>query len=267
MIKNISIIGAGNLARCFVERIITSKKNYKVFLFDVDKKKNKYSSVRNVNFYPKINQNLSESQLILLAIKPHDFKSVLKDIVEYGHKKSIVASLMAGVKLSIIEKNLNKDFYTARVMTNINAQFGNAQSFILLGKSFPKNRMDNLVNFFKLFGTTTRVNKEGQIDKLTALCGSGPAYFIYFTEIVKDTFKKFGFKENEAEQLSKYLFYSTGYTCYHNDSNMEDIKKTIVSKKGTTEAALVMMEKKNIRKVIMDSIDQAYKKSIQLGKK
>ena len=48
---------------------------------------------------------------------------------------------------------------------------------------------------------------------------------------------------------------------------MEDIKKTIVSKKGTTEAALVMMEKKNIRKVIMDSIDQAYKKSIQLGKK
>ena len=84
---------------------------------------------------------------------------------------------------------------------------------------------------------------------------------------MKDTFKKFGFKENEAEQLSKYLFYSTGYTCYHNDSNMEDIKKTIVSKKGTTEAALVMMEKKNIRKVIMDSIDQAYKKSIQLGKK
>ena len=77
MIKNISIIGAGNLARCFVERIITSKKNYKVFLYDVDKKKNKYSSVRNVNFYPKINQNLSESQLILLAIKPHDFKSVL----------------------------------------------------------------------------------------------------------------------------------------------------------------------------------------------
>jgi len=47
---------------------------------------------------------------------------------------------------------------------------------------------------------------------------------------------------------------------------MKDIKRTIVSKKGTTEAALVMMDKKNIRKAIMESIDQAYKKSIQLGK-
>ena len=48
---------------------------------------------------------------------------------------------------------------------------------------------------------------------------------------------------------------------------MKDIRKTIVSKKGTTEAALIMMEKKNIRKVIMESIDQAYKKSLQLGKR
>ncbi len=267
MIKNISIIGAGNLARCFIDRIISCKINCKVFLYDIDKKKNKYNSVSNVKFFPTINKNLSESQLILLAIKPHNFKSVLENIAEYGNRKSVVASLMAGVKLNIIDKALNKNFYTARIMTNINAQFGNAQSFIFTDKNFPEKRLNNLVKFFKLFGTTTRVNKEVQIDKLTALCGSGPAYFIYFTEIVKDTFKKFGFKENEAEQLSKYLFYSTGFTCYHNDNSMKDIKKTIVSRKGTTEAALVMMERKNIRKVIMDSIDQAYKKSIQLGKK
>ena len=267
MIKNISIIGAGNLARCFIDRIIACKKNYKVFLYDIDKKKNKYNSVNNVKFFSTINKNLSESQLILLAIKPHNFKSVLEDIAKYGNKKSIVTSLMAGVQLNIIDKALNKNFYTTRIMTNINAQFGNAQSFIFTDKDFPKKKFNDLVNFFKLFGTTTRVNKEVQIDKLTALCGSGPAYFIYFTEIVKDTFKKFGFKENEAEQLSKYLFYSTGFTCYHSDSSMKDIKKTVVSRKGTTEAALVVMERKNIRKVIMDSIDQAYKKSIQLGKK
>ena len=267
MIKNISIVGAGNLAQCFIDRIIASKGKYKIFLYDIDKKKNKYSSIKNVKFFSSINQCFTESQLVLLTIKPHNFKSVSKDINEYGDKKCTVISLMAGTKLNVIDKALNKNFYTARVMTNINAQFGNAQSFIFASKDFPRNRFKSLINFFKLFGVTTRVNTEMQIDKLTALCGSGPAYFIYFTEIVKDTFKKFGFGENEAEQLSKNLFYSTGYTCYHNKNDMKDIRKTVVSKKGTTEAALVMMDKKNIRKVIMESIDQAYKKSIQLGKR
>ncbi len=266
MIKNISIIGVGNLAKCFINRLITYKGKYKIFLYDINKKQDKYSSIKNVKFYRSINQYLSESQIVFLAIKPHDFKYVSKDIIEYGDKKSIVISLMAGTKLNVIDQALNKDFCTVRMMTNINAQFGNAQSFIYTKKDFPKNKFNNLVNFLKLFGVITRVNTEMQMDKLTALCGSGPAYFIYFTEIVKDTFKKFGFKESEAEQLSKNLFYSTGYTCYHSNNNMKDIKRTIVSKKGTTEAALVMMDKKNIRKVIMESIDQAYKKSIQLGK-
>ena len=267
MIKNISIIGGGNLAQCFVDRIIACKQNHKVSIFDIDKKKNKYSTKRNIKFFSSIDRNLSESQLILLAIKPNDFKLVSEDIIEYGNKKSIVLSLMAGSKLNIIDKSLNKSFYTARIMTNINAQFGNAQSFIFTRVSFPKNRLDSVINFLNLFGATTKVNTEIQIDKLTALCGSGPAYFLYFTQIVKDTFKKFGFKDHEAEKLSRHLFYSTGYTCYHNKNNMEDIKKTIVSKKGTTEAALNRMEEKNIRKIIMESIDQAYKKSIQLGKR
>ena len=267
MIKNISIIGAGNLAQCFIDRLVTYKGKYKIFLYDIDKKQNKYTSIKNVKFSCSINQKLSESQIVFLAIKPHDFKYISKDITEYGNKKSTVISLMAGTRLNVIDRALNKDFYTARMMTNINAQFGNAQSFIYTSKDFPKNKFNNLVNFLKLFGAITRVNTEIQMDKLTALCGSGPAYFIYFTEIVKDTFKKFGFGENEAEQLSKDLFYSTGYTCYHNNNDMKDIRKTIVSKKGTTEAALIMMEKKNIRKVIMESIDQAYKKSLQLGKR
>ena len=266
MIKNISVIGAGNLAECFIERIIASKKNHKVFVYDIDGKKDRYSSNKNIEFSTSIDQNLSKSHIILIAIKPHDFKFISKDIVEYGNNGCMVVSLMAGIKLNLISKALNKSFYTARVMSNINARFGNAQTFIFVNKDFPKMRLNNLVNFMKLFGSTSIVNKEIQMDKLTALCGSGPAYFIHFTEIVKDTFKKLGFKENESEQLAKQLLYSTGYTCYHSNSYMKDIKKTIVSKKGTTDAALSMMDKRNIRKLIMESIDQAYKKSIQLGK-
>ncbi len=266
MIKNISIIGAGNLAQCFIDRIIASKKNHKVFVYDIDDKKNRYLSKKNIKFCTTIDQNLSKSQLILLAIKPHDFRFISKDIKEYGNKGCMVVSLMAGIKLNLIDKLLNKNFYTARIMSNINARFGNAQTFIFTNKDFTRIKLNNLVKFLKLFGSTSIVNKERQIDKLTALCGSGPAYFIHFTEIVKDTFKKLGFKENESEQLAKELFYSTGYTCYHSNSHMKDIKKTIVSKKGTTDAALGMMEKRNIRKFIMESIDQAYRKSIQLGK-
>ena len=267
MIQNISIIGAGNLAECILKRILVYKKRHEVYVYDIDEKKNKYSTEKNIKFFPTINDRLHESQLILLAIKPNNFKFVSEDIATYGDKKSMVISLMAGTKLNFVDNLLNKKFYTARVMTNINAQFGNAQSFIFTRKNFPKNRLNELTNFFKMFGTTSIVNTEVQIDKLTALCGSGPAYFIYFTEIVKDSFKKFGFKDDQAEQLAKNLFYSTGYTCFHSENYIKDIKKTIVSKKGTTESALNMMEKKNIRKIIMESINQAYKKSIQLGKK
>ena len=266
MIKTISIIGAGNLAQCLIERIVACKQNYEILVYDIDKKKNKYSSKKNIKFFTNINQKISESQIILLAIKPNDMKFISDDIVKYGDKRSMLISLIAGTRLNMINKVFKKSFYIARIMTNINSQFGNAQSFIFAGTNFSQNKLKSLEYFFKLFGTTTIVKRESQIDKITALCGSGPAYFIYFTEIIKDTFKKFGFKENEAEQLSKHLFYSTSYTCFYKKDSMKDIKKMIVSKKGTTEAALNMMTKKNIKKIIMDSINQAYEKSIEIGK-
>ena len=107
---------------------------------------------------------------------------------------------------------------------------------------------------------------EVQIDKATALIGSGPAYFIYFAESIFKTFQSFGFSKNESKNLVTDLFYGTALTCKEDKRDFEEIKKSIVSKGGTTESALKRLDRLQTKKIIMGSIKDAYIKAKSLGK-
>ena len=262
----LGIIGAGNLAQCLIDRISESKCNIEIILYDTDSSKKKFSKRNKLKFQKRIGKEISGCEILLVAVKPHVFPKITSDILKYVSNKTIVVSLMAGTKLNKINKDLNNQFITARVMTNINAKYGNALSFIYYKKNVEKKVISKIKRLFKLFGTISDVSNELQIDKITALCGSGPAYFIHFAEIIKNAFKRLGFKDKDAEDFSRNMFYATGFTCHRDKRKLNSIKSTVVSKKGTTEAALKQMTKSNIEKIIFNSIIKAYQRSIELGK-
>tara|TARA_Y100001970_G_scaffold293726_1_gene442663 strand:- start:3344 stop:4144 length:801 start_codon:yes stop_codon:yes gene_type:complete len=262
----LGIIGVGNLAQCLIERIGESKCNIDIILYDIDSSKKKFSKKSKFKFQKRIGKEISSCEILLLVVKPQVFPKITNDILKYVSKKTIIVSLMAGIKLNKINKDLNNQFVTARVMTNINAKYGNALSFVYYKKNVEKKVISRINLLFKLFGTISDVKSELQLDKITALCGSGPAYFIHFAEIIKNAFKRLGFKDKDAEDLARNMFYATGFTCHSDKRELKSIKNTVVSRKGTTEAALKQMTKGNVEKIIVNSIIKAYQRSIQLGK-
>ena len=265
MIKDISIIGAGNLAQSLLYRILESKAKIKIRLYDKDAKKNILAKKRNILFNTGIDNGISKSSIILVAVKPNQYKEICASIKHHKGSSSIVVSLMAGVTIKSLAKELEPKTSIIRIMTNINSKYGYASTFLFSNKFCKKVDSNMVKKFFCMFGTSSTLKQESEIDKITALIGSGPAYFIYFLEGIIQTFKKFGFSERDSKFYAKELFYGTAVTCKQNKESLLRIKNSVISKGGTTDAAIKKLTTLKFQEILTTSIKDAYTKAKQLG--
>jgi pyrroline-5-carboxylate reductase len=266
MLKRISIIGAGNLTQALLYSIDNSSLKMNINLYDKDKKKKVFASQKKWKFFTKVGKEISDSDIIIIAVKPNQYKNVCSDIKKEVIKETTIVSLMAGVKIRDLKSQLPSQSNVLRVMTNINAKYNNAISSLYFDKSFKKTRITPLKKFFSLFGGVRVLKKEADIDKATALIGSGPAYFIYFSESMIEIFQSFGFTKNESADLVSELFYGTALLCKQDSRSFAKIKKSVVSKGGTTEAALQKLDRLKTKKILMESIKDAYVKAKSLSR-
>ena len=147
MIKDISIIGAGNLSQSLLYRIEESKAKIKIRLYDKDTKKDILAKKSNVLFNTEIDDNISKSNIIIIAVKPSQYKDVCINIKKYKTKSSTIVSLMAGVKINSLAKELGSKTSIIRTMTNINSKYGNASTFIFSNKFCKDSKTASIKNF------------------------------------------------------------------------------------------------------------------------
>lgn len=266
MLENISIIGVGNLTQSLLYSIDNSSLKLNINLYDKDNKKKVFASQKRWKFFTKVGKEIAKSDLIIVAVKPNQYKSVCIDVKKEVNENAVIVSLMAGVKIKDLKNHLPNHCNIARVMTNINAKYNNAISSIYFDKSFKKTKTTSLKRIFSLFGNVRILKNEPEIDKVTALIGSGPAYFIYFSETMIEIFQSFGFSKSESNDLVSELFYGTALLCKQDNRSFAKIKESVVSKGGTTEAALKKLNKLNTKKIIMESIKDAFVKAKSLGR-
>ena len=266
IIKDIAIIGVGNLAQSLLYRLESSKAKVKIRLYDKNTQKKSLAKKSTITYSDVIDHHLIKSQVIIIAVKPNQYKGICRDIKRFYSKSSVIISLMAGVRTTNLIKELNPETPIARVMTNVNSKYGNASTFIFSNKFCKDSKTISIKRFFNIFGTSHIVENENKIDKVTALTGSGPAYFIHFLEAIIQTFKKFGFSENEAKTYAKELFYGTAITCMDEKKSLKKIKDSVISKGGTTDAALKNLDALKFKSILTKSIKEAYNKAQQLGK-
>lgn len=265
MIKNISIIGAGNLTTSILSAIDRVNNSYIIDLIDIDKNKKSIAKKYNVNFSDTYSNNISKSDLIFLLVKPKEYKKVLKEIKQFELKKSILVSFMAGITHDQIKDNLEENTTVIRCMTNLTIR--NFESYIFYySKSLDKKQTKIIEGFFSQFSKLKRCRIEDEINKLTALYGSGPAYYVYFNKIIIESFIQMGYSKKDSKLYTDDLLKgSTKLIEKRNDS--DKIIDEIASKGGTTEAALLEFKKNKINQILSKGIIRAYKKSKAILKK
>lgn len=254
----LGIIGAGNMGRAIASRV-----NKKILVSDIDPSKLDFRKNRQI-LIARDNIDLTKrSKVIILAVKPQDIIEVLKEIWPYIKGKLII-SIAAGVETRSIEKIL-KGARVIRVMPNMPALVGKGISAITRGRFAGKKDMDAARRIFVNVGEIVEV-KEGLMDAVTALSGSGPAYYFLFTDILKRAGQAIGLEEGLAEKLAVATFIGAANTAEAAGIPMQDFIKKVASKGGTTEAALRTFKQKGLERIVKQAVSSASKMSRALSK-
>jgi len=240
----IGIIGAGNMGMAIASAI-----KGKVFLSDKNK---------------RISDNVTvakRSNIIILAVKPQDMREVLREIKPYIKEKLII-SIAAGCATSSIEEVLGK-VRVIRVMPNMPAMAGKGISAVTPGRFAGPKDLKTAFGIFSKVGEVVEV-KENMMDAVTAVSGSGPAYYFLFTHLLAEAGEASGLEKGLAMKLAKATFIGAAETACRKNLSMEEFVKKVASKGGTTEAALKIFKHGKLGAIIKKAVKAAAHRSLML---
>ena len=254
MNEKIGIIGYGNMGSAIAQGL---KKDYRIFVFDKDR--NKTDNITGITVCDGIPELVTNAEILILAVKPQDFEYVLKEIRAQA-KNKLVISIAAGISTKHIEKILG-NVRVIRVMPNIGAKIGESVSCICKGSFATENDLSFANESFNYIGFTKDVPEE-MMDAATAISGSGPGYIFDFID--KNSLDSNNIPEHARHDIMKrleraaeavgfshedaaFLSANTANSCINMLKIIKlparDLKKQVVSKGGTTEAGLLVLEK------------------------
>lgn len=263
----LGIIGAGNMASAIVsgilhEKLLTSKQ---IVVFDVDTKKLKaFAKKYSVQTAQTLAHAAAQATHLLLAVKPQNFSEVLPQISLCLDPKAVVISIAAGIDLAFIESKLGKTKKIVRCMPNMPAMVGwGATSFV--GNSYCKEADKKVVtSLFASVGMVIELDHEKDLDAVTALSGSGPAFAYQFVHELSEAGKKIGLSTKLSELLALQTVHGALEMLHHTGLNPAELIAQVTSKGGTTLAGLDALKKNGFSKSINECLKAAKKRAVEL---
>jgi len=272
-------IGYGHMAEAIYQRL--NKRPYEnIFLIEKDKERRIYIDKKK---YPKTHLLKSldgikfyNTDIIILAVKPNQIKPICKEINSLILEEKdlpIVISIAAGVTTAsiidyIIQDNLSQlqhPLSIFRAMPNLCAINGDSVTG-LFGSSIDDklNSKNTVSEIFNSVGEILWVKKESDLNIVTAISGSGPAYIFYIMEVMIKSAQELGLSEEDAKKLVAMTLIGSGKMGV-SIQNLKDQISKVSSKGGTTEAALQVFDKENLNLIFNKAIKAAHTKSKEIS--
>ncbi|WP_090132285.1 pyrroline-5-carboxylate reductase [Limnohabitans sp. Rim11] len=206
---------------------------------------------------------LSKADLVIWAVKPQVFKEAALPVAAFT-QKALHLSVAAGIRSDSIARWLQTD-RVVRSMPNTPALVGQGITglFARAGVSAPDQHLIEQV--LKSTGEFLWVQQEADLDTVTALSGSGPAYVFYFLEAMTEAGVKMGLPEAQAYHLAKATFGGATHLARQSVESPEVLRQRVTSKGGTTYAALTSMADDHVKEAFVKGMLAAQKRASELG--
>ena len=204
------------------------------------------------------------ADLVVLAIKPQDLPSVFKQLHQKLDPGQTALSIVAGAKMSTLTQGLGHPSIV-RVMPNTPAQIGEGMSLWTCSEQVDENKRDLVRSVLATVGRELYVDDEKYLDMATALSASGPAYVFLFIEALIDAGVYVGLPRDMATTLALQTVYGSTKLVMETGQHPAQLKDMVVSPGGTTAEGLQVLERAGVPAAIVDAVNAAYQKSIQLG--
>lgn len=207
-------------------------------------------------------KHLKKCDLVVIAVKPQDISGSAQILKGKISARALIISIAAGVSLKVLIR-VFRHSKIVRLMPNMGLLVGEGVGAwkALSGLSFSDKALAK--KFISSFTENFEVKSEALIDAVTAISGSGPAYFFYFAQALEDAARSLGLTQSQAAMLVRSTFFASAKLQLFGDYGQ--LIKKIASKKGTTEAALQEFKKSGFKSSVKKAASAAYKRAKELS--
>jgi len=205
------------------------------------------------------------ADVLVVAVKPQDIDPVLDELAPLVDKDSLVVSVCAGLPTSLYERRLPAGVPVVRVMPNTPMVVNEAMSAVSPGTHATPEHVALVKELLSTVGQVVEV-PEKQQDAVTALSGSGPAYFFFLVEAMIDAGILLGLPRAVAEKLIIQSAVGAAKMLAETDEHPVILREAVTSPAGTTINAIRELEKHGVRAALLAAIEAARDRSVELGK-
>ncbi len=233
-----------------------------VFISDIDEKRTAHLAAK-YKINVSTNQFVSRDvDVLILAVKPQDMRLACEGIRDSIASEALVISLAAGITLGFL-KGFFPNHNLVRAMPNNPCLIGQGTIVLSWGKIDPAAKKE-VLDIFSAVGEVLEIS-EKHMDTVTALSGSGPAFVYVFAQALVKAGQHEGLSEKEALFLAFSTLKGSVLTLKESGKPVEELISMVASPKGTTEEGLLVLEKKQLSKIVHEAIVAAKKRSIELS--
>lgn len=210
------------------------------------------------------NQSIvDEVDVIVLAIKPEVMSSVVSELAIQDSQ--LVISIAAGIRLQTIQDWLKRAIPVIRAMPNIPALIQAGAAALIANVHCTETHRNLTESIMRSVGTSIWLDDESQMDAVTALSGSGPAYFFYFMEAIEQAAIGLGLSEAQARLLTIETAVGAAKMAMMSTHAPTQLRQDVTSPGGTTAAALGIFEQKALNQIVKEAMQSAKTRAEQLS--
>ena len=265
--KNIGFTGCGKMAGAIISGIINSGfvKAENVMASKSNSGNLEETSKRLGIKITLNNKEIAEfADVIFIAVKPGQVSGILEEIRDFVTPDKLIISVAAGVRISAIEKCLGIGTKIIRVMPNTPVLVSEGMAGIACGKFVTPEDIEFARNIFNSIGKSVLV-EESQIDIVTAISGSGPAFFYKVINDIARAGEKLGLDYKKSLLLSIQTAIGAGKMALNRNISMEELISNVATKGGCTRVGVDAMEELNTEKIFEEVIEKTAEKARALG--
>ncbi len=211
------------------------------------------------------NQNTLSCDVIVLAVKPQLLKQVCQQLDAGRQKDCLFISIAAGIKSTDIDDWLNGAQSIVRCMPNTPALLQCGASGLFANDAVTEAQKQQAEKIMKAVGIVIWVESEEQINAVTAVSGSGPAYFFLMMEAMQHAGEELGLSGSVAQQLVLQTALGAARMATENNASPAELRKMVTSKGGTTEQAILSFQSADFQNIVSDALSAANDRSISLA--
>jgi pyrroline-5-carboxylate reductase len=219
-----------------------------------------------IELYADNVEAIIDSEVIVLAVKPQMMAETLSQLASHISQAQLLISIAAGIRLDTLGRMLGDGQPVVRVMPNTPALISAGASALYANSSASPAQKDLAEGIMRAVGLAVWLDSEAAMDTVTALSGSGPAYFFLVMEVMEKAAIRLGLPANQARLLTLETAFGAAKMALESGVDAATLRRQVTSPGGTTEQALkVLMEQGDIEQVFLDALAAAKNRSEELA--